>query len=200
MLDAIQGLSACCVAEHLHAQRVVARGYMRRRDLDLLKVEAAAFNVDNVEAQAILILSAGCIGFLPVHYANPLVERGALVQLLPAHGAGFRSSPRSGAALHRHLWCAVFWPIWVCSDPRRCALAPVGSPAMCCLSPLPGSGRGTDSARTRGGSRIDALTCEEIGEQLSVHRSFGRSSRRRIFPTLDLGKALTNSTLKLGIL
>ena len=47
--------------------------------------------------------------------------------------------------------------------------------------------------------QIDALTCEEIGEQLSVHQSFGRSSRRRIFPTLDLGKALTNSTLA-GIL
>lgn len=46
---------------------------------------------------------------------------------------------------------------------------------------------------------IDALTCEEIGEQLSFHQSFGRSSRRRIFPTLDLGKAWTNSTLA-GIL
>lgn len=84
VLDAIEGLSTRGVAEHLRAQRVVARGYMRRRDLDLLKVEAAAFNVDNVEAQAILILSAGCIGFLPVHYANHWVERGELVQLLPA--------------------------------------------------------------------------------------------------------------------
>lgn len=83
VLDAIQGLSTRSVVERLRAQRVVARGYMRRRDLDLLKVEQAAFTVDNVEAQAILILSAGCIGFLPIHYAAHWTERGELVQLLP---------------------------------------------------------------------------------------------------------------------
>lgn len=67
----------------IRSERVVARGYLRRKDLDLLKVEAAAFTVDNVEAQAILILSAGCIGFLPAHYAAHWVERGDLVELLP---------------------------------------------------------------------------------------------------------------------
>ncbi|TVT55962.1 MAG: LysR family transcriptional regulator [Azoarcus sp. PHD] len=67
----------------VRSEQVVARGYLRRRDLDLLNVNVAAFTVDNIEAQAILILSAGCIGFLPIHYAAQWVGRGELVQILP---------------------------------------------------------------------------------------------------------------------
>lgn len=71
--------------ERVRSAQVVARGYLRRRDLDLLEVDAATATVDNIEAQAILILSAGCIGFLPIHYAAHWVEKGQLVHVLPKH-------------------------------------------------------------------------------------------------------------------
>ena len=83
VIDAIEGLSARGVTKCLRTQRAEARGYMRLHDLDLIKVETAAFNVDNVEAQAFLILSAGCSGFFHVHYATHWDERSELVQLLP---------------------------------------------------------------------------------------------------------------------
>lgn len=84
--DVLQGEtdSANTLMARIRNERVVARGYLRRKDLDLLKVETAAFTVDNVEAQAILILSAGCIGFLPTHFAAHWVERGELIELLPS--------------------------------------------------------------------------------------------------------------------
>lgn len=69
--------------ERVRTARVAARPYMRRRDLDLLGVESTALTADNVEAQAILILSNSCVGFLPLHYAAAWVEQGELVQLIP---------------------------------------------------------------------------------------------------------------------
>lgn len=80
---AASGLSEAAMRCALHDARVVARGYLRRADLDLLGVEHAAATADNVEAQAIMILSAACIGFLPCHYAAPWIESGDLVRLLP---------------------------------------------------------------------------------------------------------------------
>lgn len=71
------------LAEQLRGARVVARGYLRRRDLDLLRVESASSTADNVEAQAMLMLSGGCVGFLPLHYAAQWVATGELVRLLP---------------------------------------------------------------------------------------------------------------------
>ena len=68
--------------EQLKGAQVVSRGYLRRQDLNLLKVDIASSTADNVEAQAILILSNSFIGFLPRHYAAPWVARGELVPLL----------------------------------------------------------------------------------------------------------------------
>lgn len=68
--------------EQLKDAQVVSRGYLRRQDLKLLQVEAASSSADNVEAQAILILSGAFIGFLPRHYAQAWVARGELVPLL----------------------------------------------------------------------------------------------------------------------
>ena len=67
----------------LREAQVVARGYLRRRDTDLLHIDVPASTADNVEAQAILILSNALIGFLPLHYAAPWVVSGDLVRLVP---------------------------------------------------------------------------------------------------------------------
>ncbi len=69
--------------EAIRAQRVVARGYWRRGDLGRLGVEREAAAVDNMEAQAILILSGAYLGYLPEHYAKSLEAAGRLRSLLP---------------------------------------------------------------------------------------------------------------------
>lgn len=58
--------------------RVAARGFLQQRDLRLLQVGEAAATVDNVEAQALLLLSGAYVGFLPLHYAQRWVEQGRL--------------------------------------------------------------------------------------------------------------------------
>ncbi|MFZ6050259.1 LysR family transcriptional regulator [Pseudomonas sp. CR3202] len=87
--------------ERIAANRVVARGYLQQRDLQALGVEVAAATVDNVEAQAMLILSGAYAGFLPDHYARQWVDSGELEHL----GAGrlqllsaFETITRRGAA------------------------------------------------------------------------------------------------------
>lgn len=65
-----------------HSQ-IVARGFLQQRDLQLLGSGRAAATVDNVEAQAILILTGAYIGFLPMHYARQWVESGQLRQIAP---------------------------------------------------------------------------------------------------------------------
>jgi DNA-binding transcriptional LysR family regulator len=69
--------------EALAASRIVARGYYQQHDLKILSASKAAATVDNVEAQAILILSGAYIGFLPTHYAAHWVERGEMRQIGP---------------------------------------------------------------------------------------------------------------------
>ncbi|AXK39496.1 LysR family transcriptional regulator [Crenobacter cavernae] len=67
----------------LAASRIVARGYLQQRDLQLIGAAKAAATVDNVEAQAILILSGAYVGFLPVHYAERWVASGEMRRLEP---------------------------------------------------------------------------------------------------------------------
>ncbi|MCW3479043.1 LysR family transcriptional regulator [Neisseriaceae bacterium JH1-16] len=67
----------------LAASRIAARGYLQQRDLQLLGASKAAATVENVEAQAMLILSGAYVGFLPVHYAARWVESGEMRQLDP---------------------------------------------------------------------------------------------------------------------
>ena len=55
--------------DDIRRQRVVARGYWRRADLSRIGIEREAASVDNMEAQAILILSGAYLGYLPEHYA-----------------------------------------------------------------------------------------------------------------------------------
>ncbi len=63
---------------------IVARGYLQRRDIKLLQASKATATVDNIEAQALLILSGAYIGFLPIHYAAPWVENGKMRQIDPS--------------------------------------------------------------------------------------------------------------------
>ncbi|TDN58692.1 LysR family transcriptional regulator [Paraburkholderia sp. BL10I2N1] len=69
--------------EGVASSRVVARGYLQQHDLRMLKASKAAATVDNIEAQAILILSGAYIGFLPIHYAARWVARGEMYQIGP---------------------------------------------------------------------------------------------------------------------
>lgn len=54
----------------LDETKVVVRRYMRDRELSRLNVRQAATSVENIEAQAMLILSGAYIGFLPLHYVE----------------------------------------------------------------------------------------------------------------------------------
>ena len=65
-------------ADLIRRSRVAARGFLQARDLRLLQVAEAAATVDNVEAQALLLLSGAYIGFLPLHYAQRWIEQGRL--------------------------------------------------------------------------------------------------------------------------
>ena len=84
-------LAGCAMPDHtldaleqvVASSRVVARGYLQQHDLRMLKVSKAAATVDNIEAQAILILSGAYIGFLPTHYATRWVARGEMHQICP---------------------------------------------------------------------------------------------------------------------
>jgi DNA-binding transcriptional LysR family regulator len=69
--------------DDIRAHAVVARGYWRRADLSRIGVEREAASVDNMEAQAILILSGAYLGYLPQHYAASWVAQGLLRPLLP---------------------------------------------------------------------------------------------------------------------
>jgi DNA-binding transcriptional LysR family regulator len=63
---------------HLSRHAIVARGYLHSRDLKRLGHRQADATVEMMEAQLILILSGGFIGYLPAHYAAAWVARGEL--------------------------------------------------------------------------------------------------------------------------
>jgi DNA-binding transcriptional LysR family regulator len=69
--------------DDIRAQRIVARGYWRRADLNRIGVEREAAAVDNMEAQATLILSGAYLGYLPAHFAAHWVAQGKMRSLLP---------------------------------------------------------------------------------------------------------------------
>lgn len=68
----------------------VARGYMDRADLERLDIRKHGATVFNMEAQAILILSGGYIGFLPAHFAERWMATAELRQIR-RHELGYRS-------------------------------------------------------------------------------------------------------------
>jgi DNA-binding transcriptional LysR family regulator len=62
---------------------IVARNYLHAADLKVLGVNSSGALIDNVEAQAMLILTGQYIGFLPSHYAEQWVLKKQLQTLLP---------------------------------------------------------------------------------------------------------------------
>ncbi|MDR6287645.1 DNA-binding transcriptional LysR family regulator [Inquilinus ginsengisoli] len=86
----------------IRRERLITRGYWNLSDLTRLGLSeaSAAATVDAMEAQAVLILSGGYLGFLPVHYAAPWVAAGRLRPLLPDildYDAPFEIVARKGA-------------------------------------------------------------------------------------------------------
>ena len=75
---------------------VVARGYVGGTDLEKLGSGAASAVVDNVEAQALLILTGRYIGFLPVHYAAHWETTSDLRPLGMCYESGFALITRGG--------------------------------------------------------------------------------------------------------
>jgi DNA-binding transcriptional LysR family regulator len=67
----------------IRSARIVARSYLHAADLKVLRVNSSAALIDNVEAQAMLILTGQYIGFLPSHYAEQWVLKNQLQTLLP---------------------------------------------------------------------------------------------------------------------
>lgn len=67
----------------IRSAQIVARSYLHAADLKVLGVNLSAALIDNVEAQAMLILTGQYIGFLPSHYAEQWVIKNQLQTLLP---------------------------------------------------------------------------------------------------------------------
>ena len=68
-------------------QRFVTRKFLEDSELRLLGIRMREdfVHTDNIEAVTQLVLAGLCIGFIPRHYAAPLVERGLLRPLLTGH-------------------------------------------------------------------------------------------------------------------
>lgn len=69
--------------EHVARARFVARRQAVERDLAAIDNVSYQASVENVEAQAHLILSGAYIGFLPEHYAAPWVSAGQMRAVRP---------------------------------------------------------------------------------------------------------------------
>ena len=69
--------------EEIRRSKLVARSYVGRQELTLLKIAEEAASADNVEGRAMLILSGNYLGFLPSHYANPWEQSGLLKRINP---------------------------------------------------------------------------------------------------------------------
>jgi LysR family transcriptional regulator, transcriptional activator for bauABCD operon len=76
------------------------------------QADTSIATINHIEAAALLILTGDCIGFLPKHYAQTWIDRGELIELMPA--TVFRDTPFSiatptnvhrPAALHSFLDC-----------------------------------------------------------------------------------------------
>ncbi len=76
--------------------RVVARGYDSGAGLEKLEGCSTGAVVDNVEAQALLVLTGGYIGFLPRHYATHWETNGDLRALGMSYESAFGLITRRG--------------------------------------------------------------------------------------------------------
>ena len=68
--------------EDLQGSQVVVHSYEHEIDLNILESKRAAAVVENMEAEALLVMTGRYIGFLPKHYARHWVKRRELKPLL----------------------------------------------------------------------------------------------------------------------
>lgn len=90
----------------LAASAFVARAYMHRADLDRVGHPRPGATVHHMEAQTMLVLSGGYIGFLPRHYADPYVRDGRLRAIRTeefGYASTFYAAKRAGSAANRVL-------------------------------------------------------------------------------------------------
>ncbi|QYK41347.1 MAG: LysR family transcriptional regulator [Paracoccaceae bacterium] len=73
--------------EAVRRHRIVARSYWGARDVKAFAGTRVGAVVDGMEAEAVLILSGGFLGYLPVHYAAPHVAAGRMRAIAPARFA-----------------------------------------------------------------------------------------------------------------
>ncbi len=73
------------IREAVRESRKVTRSYVENRDLFPLGPDDGIAHavVDNLEAEALLILGGGHIGFLPNHYAENWIRKGQMRAILP---------------------------------------------------------------------------------------------------------------------
>lgn len=69
--------------EDIQESLIITHSYEHAADLKALNAEVAAAIIDNVEAEAMLILTGHYIGLLPTHYATSWEESGEFKVLLP---------------------------------------------------------------------------------------------------------------------
>ena len=90
----------------LAASAFVARAYMHRADLDRVGHPRPGATVHHMEAQTMLVLSGGYIGFLPKHYAAPYVRDGRLRPIRTdefGYASTFYAATRAGSGANRVL-------------------------------------------------------------------------------------------------
>jgi hypothetical protein len=88
------------------ASAFVARAYMHRADLDRVGHPRPGATVHHMEAQTMLVLSGGYIGFLPRHYAAPYVSDGRLRPIRTeefGYASTFYAAIRAGTGANRVL-------------------------------------------------------------------------------------------------
>jgi DNA-binding transcriptional LysR family regulator len=94
----------------IRGHRLIGRTYWGSRDLKLFAVGQATATVSDMESEAHLILSGAFLGYLPEHYAGPLVQSGELRELLSAqlgYTAQFQLASRPEARNEPRLVAAI---------------------------------------------------------------------------------------------
>lgn len=91
----------------------VKRAFVGVQEFPLYDARTLVSTIGHIEAATLLILSGDCVGYLPKHYAAPLVSRGDLVELMPhtlfldtqVSVAVRENSVISRSTLHEFLGC-----------------------------------------------------------------------------------------------
>jgi DNA-binding transcriptional LysR family regulator len=103
------------LAAALPAANKVLRSFLGTQEFPFVSADGKAMiaSTSHIESAALLILTGDCIGFLPQHYAQPWIDSGELLELVPHElyretqfsVATRADAMRQPAALHAFLGC-----------------------------------------------------------------------------------------------